>query len=215
MQAIITRGGKVSNAWRATRNAQFTGATGPSERAGWLFWADQDCGQHSDFSCSHLWSHSHRFRGVRSGLPSLGSGATRPNRTGLNHQPQNSKAREVKASEGSNPSATATLIAAGRRRRHRRRLQDPTCQAGPVLGQGRAESAGGRQLTPGRAPDGVSAATQPRRRTRCADRAGLEPAVSSRPGRPTRARPAPGQAPAPASRRPANRSVRRVPWRRG
>jgi hypothetical protein len=44
---------------------------------------------HSDFSWSHLWSHSCRFRGVRSGLPSLGSGATRPNRTGLNHRPQN------------------------------------------------------------------------------------------------------------------------------
>ena len=54
-----------------------------------------------------MWSHSHRFRGVRSGLPSLGSGATRPNRTGLNHQPQNSKAREVHASASSNPAATA------------------------------------------------------------------------------------------------------------
>jgi hypothetical protein len=75
-----------------------------------MFCTDQDCGLHSDFSWSHLWSHSRRFRGVRSGLPSLGSGATEPNRTCLNHQPQNSKAREVRASEGSNPSATARLI---------------------------------------------------------------------------------------------------------
>jgi hypothetical protein len=69
----------------------------------------------SDFSWSHLWSHSCRFRCVRSGLPSLDSGGTRPNRTGLNHQPQNSKAREVKASEGSNPSATARLTRPTRR----------------------------------------------------------------------------------------------------
>jgi len=34
---------------------------------------------------------------------------TRSNRTGLNHQPQNSKAREVEASAGSNPAATAKL----------------------------------------------------------------------------------------------------------
>jgi hypothetical protein len=58
---------------------------------------------------SHLWSHSRRFRGVRTGLPSLGSGATRPNRTCLNHQPQNSKAREGQPSAGSNPAATASL----------------------------------------------------------------------------------------------------------
>jgi hypothetical protein len=64
----------------------------------------------SDFSWSHLWSHSCRFRRVRGGLRGLGSGGARPNRTGLNHQQQNSKAREVKASEGSNPSATARLI---------------------------------------------------------------------------------------------------------
>ena len=81
----------------------------PIEAGCWLFWADQDCGLHSDFSWSHLWSHSYRFRGVRSGLPSLGSGASRPNRTGLNHQPQNSKAREGKPSAGSNPAATASL----------------------------------------------------------------------------------------------------------
>jgi len=81
----------------------------PIEAGCWLFWADQDCGLHSDFSWSHLWSHSYRFRGVRSGLPSLGSGASRPNRTGLNHQPQNSKAREGQPSAGSNPAATASL----------------------------------------------------------------------------------------------------------
>jgi hypothetical protein len=49
-----------------------------------------------------------QFGGVRSGLPSLGSGVTEPNRTRLNHQPQNWKEREVQASEGSNPSATAS-----------------------------------------------------------------------------------------------------------
>lgn len=38
----------------------------------------------------------------------LGSGGTRPNRTGLNHQPQNSKAREGQPSAGSNPAATAS-----------------------------------------------------------------------------------------------------------
>ena len=65
--------------------------------AGWLVVLGRlDCGLPSDFSWSHLWSHSRRFRGVRSGLPSFGSGATRPNRTGLNHQPQNSKAREIR-----------------------------------------------------------------------------------------------------------------------
>jgi hypothetical protein len=65
--------------------------------AGWLVVLGRlDCGLPSDFSWSHLWSHSRRFRAVRSGLPSLGSGATRPNRTGLNHQPQNSKARETR-----------------------------------------------------------------------------------------------------------------------
>jgi hypothetical protein len=69
--------------------------------------ADQDCGLHSDFSWSHLWSHSRRFRGVRSGPASDGSGGTRPNRTGLNHQPQNSKAREGQPSAGSNPAANA------------------------------------------------------------------------------------------------------------
>jgi hypothetical protein len=52
-------------------------------------WADQDCGLNSDFSWSHLWSHSRRFSGVRSGLPSLGSGVNRPNRTGRNYLPQN------------------------------------------------------------------------------------------------------------------------------
>src|SRR5215207_2555332 len=49
------------------------------------------------------------FTGVRSGLPSHGSGATEPNRTRLNHQPQNSKAREGQPSAGSNPAATASL----------------------------------------------------------------------------------------------------------
>jgi hypothetical protein len=49
------------------------------------------------FSWSHLWSHSRKFRGVRSGLPRLGSGGTGPNRTGLNHQPQNSKVCEMRA----------------------------------------------------------------------------------------------------------------------
>jgi hypothetical protein len=88
-----------------------------------MFCTDQDCGLHSDFSWSHLWSHSRRFRGVRSRLPSLGSGATEPNRTCLNHQPQNSKAREGRPSAGSNPAATASLTRptsappqAGRRR---------------------------------------------------------------------------------------------------
>jgi Subtilase family len=50
--------------------------------------------------------------GIRSGLPSLGLGVNRPNRMGRNHRPQNSKACEVEASEGSNPSATAALIRA-------------------------------------------------------------------------------------------------------
>jgi hypothetical protein len=66
-------------------------------------------GLHSDFSWSHLWSHSCRFRGVRSGLPSFGSGVTGTKRTCLNHQPQNSKAREGQPSAGSNPAATASL----------------------------------------------------------------------------------------------------------
>jgi hypothetical protein len=44
---------------------------------------------------SHLWSHSCRFRGVRSELRRLGSGAAGPNRTSLIHQPQNSKAALV------------------------------------------------------------------------------------------------------------------------
>jgi hypothetical protein len=43
------------------------------------------------------------------GYPSLGSGGTGPNRTGLNHEPQNSKAREGQPSAGSNPAATASL----------------------------------------------------------------------------------------------------------
>jgi hypothetical protein len=81
----------------------------PIGAAGWLFRADQDCALHSDFSSSHLWSHSRKFRGVRSGLPSLGSGGTGPNRTGLNHQPQNSKACDGQPSAGSNPAATASL----------------------------------------------------------------------------------------------------------
>jgi hypothetical protein len=71
--------------------------------------ADQDCGLHSDFSWSHLWSHSRRFRGVRSGLRTPRSGAAGPNRTSLIGQPQNSKAREGQPSAGSNPAATANL----------------------------------------------------------------------------------------------------------
>ena len=66
-------------------------------------------GLHSGFSWSHLWSHSCKFSGVRSGLPSLDSGATESNRTRLNHQPQTSKAREGQPSAGSNPAATASL----------------------------------------------------------------------------------------------------------
>ena len=108
------------------------------------------------------------------------------------------------------------IIDADRRARHAlRAVWGEYAEPGRFWGKGGPSQQAGGQLTPGRVPDGVSAATQPRRRTRCAGRAGLEPAVSSRPGRPARARPAPGQAPAPASRRPANRSVRRVPWRRG
>ena len=80
----------------------------PTGAGGWSFCADQDCGLHSGVPWSHLWSHSCKFSGVRSGLPSLGSGATGPNRTGLNHQPQNSKAREGQPSAGSNPAATAS-----------------------------------------------------------------------------------------------------------
>jgi hypothetical protein len=86
---------------REQRNAQRTGPmplSGPVKTAG----------LHSGFCWSHLWSHSCKFSGVRSGLPSLGSGATEPNRTGLNHQPQNSKAREGQPSAGSNPAATAS-----------------------------------------------------------------------------------------------------------
>jgi len=97
-----------------TRNAQVTGRH--PDRSGLVgISADQDCGLNSDFSWSHLWSHSRRFRGVRTRLPSLGSGATRPNRTGLNQQPQNSKAREGQPSAGSNPAATANLTRAKRR----------------------------------------------------------------------------------------------------
>jgi hypothetical protein len=69
----------------------------------------KSAGLHSGFSWSHLWSHSCKFSGVRSGLPSLGSDATEPNPTCLNHQPQNSKAREGQPSAGSNPAATASL----------------------------------------------------------------------------------------------------------
>jgi hypothetical protein len=79
----------------------------PIGAAGWLFWADQDYAVHSDFSWSHLWSHSRKVRGVRSGLPSLGSGGTGPNRTGLNHQPQNSKAREIRDRSESHEIAAA------------------------------------------------------------------------------------------------------------
>jgi hypothetical protein len=63
-----------------------------------------------------LWSHSCWFKGVRSGLPGPGSGAMRPNRTVLNHPPQNSKAREGQPSAGSNPADTAGLIRPNARR---------------------------------------------------------------------------------------------------
>jgi hypothetical protein len=58
---------------------------------------------------SHLWSHSGTFSRVRvglNGLPLRGAGC---HRTRPIHRPQNSKAREVKASAGSNPAATASL----------------------------------------------------------------------------------------------------------
>ena len=98
----------TTNAAPATRNAQVIGRH--AHRSGLVGRsALSNCGPHSGFSWSHLWSHSCRFRGVRSGLPSLGSGGTGPNRTGLNHQPQNSKAREGQPSAGSNPAATASL----------------------------------------------------------------------------------------------------------
>jgi hypothetical protein len=64
-------------------------------QAGLLPGPVKSAGLHSGFSWSHLWSHSCKFSGVRSGLPSLGSGPTEPNPTCLNHQPQNSKACEV------------------------------------------------------------------------------------------------------------------------
>jgi NAD(P)-dependent dehydrogenase (short-subunit alcohol dehydrogenase family) len=57
---------------------------------------------------SHLWSHSGTFSRVRvglNGLPLRGAGC---HRTRPIHRPQNSKAREVKASAGSNPAATAS-----------------------------------------------------------------------------------------------------------
>jgi hypothetical protein len=72
-------------------------------------WPVKSAGLHSGFSWSRLWSHSCKFSGVRSGLPSLGSGATEPNPSCLNHQPQNSIAREGQPSAGSNPAATASL----------------------------------------------------------------------------------------------------------
>jgi hypothetical protein len=76
---------------RQQRNAQLTGLH--AHAGGFVVWASQDCSLRSGVSWSHLWSHSCKFSGVRSGLPSLGSGATDPNRTCLNHQPQSSKAR--------------------------------------------------------------------------------------------------------------------------
>jgi hypothetical protein len=78
-------------------------------QAGLLPGPVKSAGLHSGFSWSHLWSHSCKFSGVRSGLPSLGSGGTGTKRTCLNHQPQNSKAREGQPSAGSNPAATASL----------------------------------------------------------------------------------------------------------
>jgi len=87
-------------------------------QAGLLPGPVKSAGLHSGFSWSHLWSHSCKFSGVRSGLPSLGSGATEPNPTCLNHQPQNSKAREGQPSAGSNPAATASLTRGVRLRRN-------------------------------------------------------------------------------------------------
>ena len=56
---------------------------------------------------SHLWSHSGRFSRVRVGLKGLPLRGAGRHRTRPIRRPQNSKACEVKASEGSNPSATA------------------------------------------------------------------------------------------------------------
>jgi hypothetical protein len=103
---LWTTSAYVHSPLRHTCNTAPPGDT-PFE-ADWLVvLADQDCGMHFDFSWSHLWSHSRRLSGIRSGLPSLGLGVNRPNRTGRNHRPQNSKAREGQPSAGSNPAATA------------------------------------------------------------------------------------------------------------
>jgi hypothetical protein len=83
------------------------GDTPIQERAGFVLGRSRLQGCIPASPWSHLWSHSCKFGGVRSGLPSLGSGGTGPNRTGLNRQPQNSKAREGQPSAGSNPAATA------------------------------------------------------------------------------------------------------------
>jgi hypothetical protein len=96
---------------RMTRSIQQRSSSdAPFQRSGggFVVWASQDCTATFRLSWSHLWSHSCKFSGVRSGLPSLGSGVAEPNRTCLNHQPQNSKAREGKPSAGSNPAATAS-----------------------------------------------------------------------------------------------------------
>jgi hypothetical protein len=78
-------------------------------------WASQDSTAASRLSWSHLWSHSCKFSGVRDGLRTFTSGATEPNRTCLKHQPQNSKAREVRAFARSIPAATASLTRPTRR----------------------------------------------------------------------------------------------------
>ena len=105
------RVGTPPHAVLRTRNAQLTGRHAHPGAGRFVVLARsrmQGCIPASPWS--HLWSHSCKFRGARSGLPSLGSGATGPNRTGLNHQPQNSKAREGQPSAGSNPAATASPI---------------------------------------------------------------------------------------------------------
>jgi hypothetical protein len=61
-------GRSLMDATLPTRNSQLTRATGPSERAGWLFWADQDCRLHSasiGLTCG--------LSKAREGQPSAGS----------------------------------------------------------------------------------------------------------------------------------------------
>ena len=105
----VRRGNYILDFLPATHHAQLTGRHADPGASGLVVLGDQDCRTAFPLSWSHLWSHSYRFGGVRGGLRGLGSGGTRPNRTGLNHQPQNSKAREEQPSAGSNPAATASL----------------------------------------------------------------------------------------------------------